>query len=442
MSFPQARIMLEEELPRIARNALLLNNYDDSTQKALEKHIECVEIWAVIQQELKAQGLVAFIADGAILPRRSGDDDRPMAHGFETFVSPKSLKVSFELPGGKTISGMGIPEGVTCMTGGGFHGKSTLMDALCLSIYPHIPGDGREYVITRKDAVYIQAEDGRSIRSVDISPFIANLPSGKNPERFITDDASGSTSQAAAMIESVEAGAGVLLLDEDTCATNLLMRDGDIQRILPADKEPIRPLADTVRSMWEDHGISMLLVVGGLGAFLKQADTVLLLDEYKCHDLTQKVRELFGPVPHSAVRMNLSENNRQLSNNNFSPSFYNKNHKKEVPVRIKPHHSPLKKLTEALEYGRDHIELGAIRQIQGYPQLRTIGWMIYAIREEMLKKPDARKSVRKWLDWIEDRIHSQGLAGLKVDYPGLQAIPPRIGLAAAINRIRSLEVIG
>lgn len=74
---------------------------------------------------------------------------------------------------------MGIPEGVTLIVGGGFHGKSTLLQALERGVYHHIAGDGREMVITRQDAVKVRAEDGRNIEKVNISAFINNLPAKK-----------------------------------------------------------------------------------------------------------------------------------------------------------------------------------------------------------------------------------------------------------------------
>ncbi len=439
LDFDQVRIMLEQELPLIAKYALLIKDYDNKTLNSLKNHIRVIENWSFLQERLDSLNLVAFVGDGSVLPRRSGDDDRPMEKNAVAFVTPESLKVSIKLPNGDYAVGMGIPEGITCITGGGFHGKSTLLDALCVGIYPHIPDDGRELVVTRKNTVYIQAEDGRSIKDVDISPFINNLPNGKNSKNFFTEDASGSTSQAASMVESIEAGAEVLLLDEDTCATNLLMRDKSIRSILPAGKEPIRPLSDSIRTMWQKYRISVLIVIGGLGAFLKQSDTVILIDEYTCHNITGKVREVLGS-PEEIIQFSMHEHSRQLSNTNFDPSFYNKKLKKKVGVRIKPHHVPLKRFSETLEYGHDFIELGALRQIQGYPQLRFLGWMLFSIRQHMQNKPDTKKTITQWLDWVYDKIDSKGMSEFKVDYYGLQAMPPRMALGAAINRMRSLEV--
>ena len=191
---------------------------------------------------------------------------------------------------------MGVREGITCITGGGYHGKSTLMQAILAGVYAHVPGDGREFVVTREDAFFIRAEEGRSIRDVDISPFIGDLPNGLKTDHFSSDNASGSTSQAAAIVEAIESGSRLLLFDEDTCATNFLVRDALIRQVLDASLEPIRPLYSMVRSLWNERRVSMIFVVGGLGYFLQKADTCLLMAHYRCHDITARVRDRLGAI--------------------------------------------------------------------------------------------------------------------------------------------------
>ena len=163
------------------------------------------------------------------------------------FVSPSSMEVTLNLPNHGPLKGMGIPKGITLIVGGGYHGKSTLLEALELGVYNHIAGDGREYVITESDAVKIRAEDGRSIKSADISLFINDLPNGKDTCCFYTEDASGSTSQAANVMEAIETGSRLLLIDEDTSATNFMIRDELMQRVVKRSQEPITPFIERVQ---------------------------------------------------------------------------------------------------------------------------------------------------------------------------------------------------
>lgn len=139
------------------------------------------------------------------------------------------MEISIDLPFGNSIRGMGIPEGVTLIIGGGYHGKSTLLQALEQGVYNHVKGDGREYVITRADALKLRAEDGRAVSHLDLSLFIHDLPNGKDTHCFSTEDASGSTSQAAGVLEGMEAETSCFLIDEDTSATNFLVRDAFMQ---------------------------------------------------------------------------------------------------------------------------------------------------------------------------------------------------------------------
>ena len=183
---------------------------------------------------------------------------------------------------------MGVPEGITLIVGGGYHGKSTLLSALQAGVYDHIPGDGREYVITDASGVKIRSEDGRFVKDVDISMFFSNLPNGKDTRRFSTEDASGSTSQAAAIVESMEAGSRLILLDEDTSATNFMVRDTFMQEVIARDKEPITPFLERARDLYAKAGISTILVAGSSGAFFHIADTVIQMDNYVPVDIKEK----------------------------------------------------------------------------------------------------------------------------------------------------------
>ena len=278
--------ILFEFLPVCVEKALIFRNLSG---KDLENTIYLAEDQAYIREELQKHSLVAFINDGAILPRESGVSSRPM-RGCVAFSSPDSLRISMELPHKGKITGMGIPRGITLIVGGGYHGKSTLLNALELGVYNHIQGDGREYVITDFTAQKLRSEDGRFVKDVDISLFINDLPNKKNTSCFSTEDASGSTSQAAGIVEGMEAGSKVFLLDEDTSATNFMVRDAFMQRVISREKEPITPFLERARDLYDKAGISTILVAGSSGAFFHIADTVIQMDNYMPVDITMKAR--------------------------------------------------------------------------------------------------------------------------------------------------------
>lgn len=278
--------ILFDLLPKCVKTVFYYKNLDPRQVKAVS---ELAEDQAFIRSELKRLGLVSFVADHSILPRETGISDRPMKKSV-AFTSPEPLKVTLKLPHRGTVSGMGIRRGVTLIVGGGYHGKSTLLKALETGVYNHIAGDGREYVITDDTAVKLRAEDGRSISQADISLFINDLPNGSDTRCFSTADASGSTSQAAAVIESIEAGAGTFLIDEDTSATNFMLRDELMERIVSRDKEPITPFIERARDLYEQAGISTVLVAGSSGAYFFIADTVIQMDCYRPFDITETVR--------------------------------------------------------------------------------------------------------------------------------------------------------
>lgn len=279
--------ILFDFLPGCVRNVFYYKNRNGAEVKRV---IDLSEDQAFIRQELKRLGLVSFVANGAVLPRETGISDRPMK-GSVPFISPESLQITLNLPHRGALTGMAVSRGITLIVGGGYHGKSTLLKALESGVYNHIAGDGREYVITDHTAVKLRAEDGRSINNVDISLFINDLPNGRDTSSFSTADASGSTSQAAAVIEGIEAGAEVFLVDEDTSATNFMLRDDLMQRIVSRDKEPITPFIERARDLLEKGGISTVLVAGSSGAYFFIADTVIQMDCYKPYDITERVKE-------------------------------------------------------------------------------------------------------------------------------------------------------
>ncbi|CCW64367.1 unnamed protein product [Phytomonas sp. EM1] len=280
------RILLKELQPAIQEKVCVLDPH------ALQRHVASLldQVW--LRQQLHSNDLVAFVRDGAVLPRAAGDSDLPL-EGAVPFKSPPTLSWTFKLPfSGTSITGMGLPKGITLITGGGFHGKSTLLRALELGVYNHIPNDGRTFVVIDPTGVKIRAEDRRSINGVDISLFINNLPFKKDTTAFATDDASGSTSQAANIIEAVELGSTAILLDEDTSATNFMYRDALMQQLVPRDLEPITPFVETVRGLFAQHGVSTIMVVGGSGQYFARADLVLMMNSYTVSDVTSRAKEL------------------------------------------------------------------------------------------------------------------------------------------------------
>lgn len=285
--------ILLEFLPQIVKTCLFYQSWEKAKIQAC---YELAENQQRIREVLEERKLVAFCANGSILPRKSGVSSQPLKDAIE-FQSPESMEISIDLPFGNSIRGMGIPEGVTLIIGGGYHGKSTLLQALEQGVYNHVKGDGREYVITRADALKLRAEDGRAVSHLDLSLFIHDLPNGKDTHCFSTEDASGSTSQAAGVLEGIEAETSCFLIDEDTSATNFLVRDAFMQRVVSGDQEPITPFIARVRDLYEKVGISTILVAGNSGAFFHVADTIIQMDAYRPKDVKMSVEALLPEYP-------------------------------------------------------------------------------------------------------------------------------------------------
>lgn len=421
-----AEAMFFEELPQIVRASLFFKNLD---QKALYEHIETAEDADFLRDQLDGLGLVAFVADGAILPRASGIDPRPLIKGrVVPFESPEPLRVRVELPNRGIITGMGIPKGVTLIVGGGYHGKSTLLRALELGVYNHIPGDGREFVVANSRTTKIRAEDGRRIEKVDISPFIANLPFGQDTKAFSTDDASGSTSQAANIIEALEVGAEVLLIDEDTSATNFMIRDHRMQELVSKDKEPITPFIDKVRQLYRDLGVSTILVIGGSGDYFDVADCVICMVEYKPHDLTEQARVIAEKYKAERKPEGGEYFGRITERVPLAHSFDPSKGKREVKISSKG--------LQSIAFGTHNIDLGAVEQLVDISQTRAIGDAIYYATRYM----DGRRRLREIVEAVLSDIEEKGLDVLSPRPVGDYARFRGLELAAAINRLRTLSV--
>lgn len=422
----QAKTMFFEELPHIVRDSLYFKNLD---KKALFEHVEVAEDADCLRNQLKEKGMVAFVANQAVLPRRSGIDSRPLTQGrVIPFQSPESLCISLSTPNQGEIKGMGIPKGVTLIVGGGYHGKSTLLDALEMGIYNHVPGDGRELVVTNPSCVKIRAEDGRRIQKVDISPFISDLPFGQTTKEFSTEDASGSTSQAANTIEALEIGAELILIDEDTSATNFMIRDHRMQELVSKDKEPITPFIDKIRQLYKDRGVSTILVIGGSGDYFDVADYIICMVEYRPYDLTNKAKNIAEKYKTERTQEGGPKFGKITSRIPLSSSFDPRKGKKEVKIKCKGMHSIL--------FGTHRIDLSAVEQLVDVSQTRATGEAIYYA----LRYMDGKRTLQEVVDLVFKDIQEKGLDVLKSRPVGDYASIPKFVLAAAINRLRTFKV--
>lgn len=416
--------------------------YSSLNAKELQNYIELAEDQEFIRQTLPAKNLCAFIADGSILPRESGISSRPMKASVP-FTSPDSLRISINLPHKGKITGMGIPKGITLIVGGGYHGKSTLLNALELGVYNHIPGDGREYVITDATAVKLRSEDGRFIKDVDISMFINDLPNKKDTRCFSTLDASGSTSQAAGIVESMEAGSHLFLLDEDTSATNFMVRDAFMQQVIQREKEPITPFLERAEDLYKKAGISTILVAGSSGAFFHIADTIIQMDNYVPKDITASVKKLCCQyplpsvsvtdfqLPHShRIMSRPAESSKRLRHNsrgNHSDSDAAK------PERLKTRISG----TDGFSLGRQEIDLRYTEQLIDAEQTAALGLLLKYAVEHLA---DGRRTLPEIVQFLWKNLSLHGLSFFTENQKiSCGYATPRIQeIYACLNRYRGL----
>ncbi|WP_139738644.1 ABC-ATPase domain-containing protein [Actinomyces wuliandei] len=430
----EAARLLTDVLPQLAEETLVYANLGRQAQDALDAHVEFVHDQEYIRSSLPQRGLVAFVGDGAVLPRRSGDSDLPLTGATVVpFASPPSLRTAFDLPSGRRVEGMGIPEGVTVIIGGGYHGKSTLLRALERGVYPHVAGDGREWVVTRPDAVTVRAEDGRAVTGVDISPFISNLPSGTDTRFFSTTNASGSTSQAANLVEAVDAGASVLLIDEDTSATNFMIRDEQMRAVIPVDQEPITPFVERVRPLLTERGVSTILVAGGSGAFFDVADHVIAVNHYRPSDVTREAREVAEATSGSSraaagAALPAPGTRRSVTLGRSGGK----------PAKVRGRGSIL--------YSGDTIDLAAVPQLVDAAQTQAVAWVLDrlpGLLDQAASLPGGTSrptSLFEAVDAVLRRIDRDGLDWLSPyrGHPGHLTRPRRHELHAAVNRYRRL----
>ena len=430
VGFPaRGRSVLARELEKIIFNIIpnIVENtfiYKNINKLNLINRVKLIEDQFYIRKNLKEKGLVAFVANESILPRESGVSARPLRNG-KKFISPQALEVEFETPNRGKIKGMGIPKGITLIIGGGYHGKSTLLRALELGIYNHIEGDGREFVITDESALKVRAEDGRAITSTDISLFINNLPNGKDTIKFNTENASGSTSQAANIIEAIESKSKVLLIDEDTSATNFMIRDDIMQQLVVKEKEPITPFIDVAKSLYKQLGISTILVAGSCGDFFDIADLVIQMDSYEPYEVTAKAKELSRGKVSLRDDLDISIDFRRV---------LDKGSISEGPKGIK-----IKTLgKDGLSINTENIDLKSVEQIVDGEQINTIGMAIKFIEDKYSGK---NLTIEKIVDEIEKDITKNliGIDNIKGGNGSL-AMPRKQEILCAINRLRTLKI--
>ena len=420
-----AATLVTEAVPAAVEASLLFAALDAD---ALRAHAEVVEDAVVLRAQLEELGLVAFVADGAGLPRRSGVDDRPLDdEAVVPFRSPESLEVTLEAPNAGAVTGMGIPRGVTLIVGGGYHGKSTLLRAVERGIYDHIPGDGRERVVTEPAAVKVRAEDGRRVAGTDISNFIGRLPGGDDTSRFHTENASGSTSQAAAIVEALELGASSLLLDEDTSATNFMIRDARMQALIASEHEPITPFIDRARQLHEERGVSTVVVVGGSGDYFDVADTVIAMKEYVPAEVTADARAVAERLP--TQRTGEGGAWRELRRRAPDPGSLDPSRgKRSVSLRIRSR--------DRVEFGTEKVDLAAVEQLVEEAQTRAIAnAVVWARGEAMADGAD----MRTVLERVLEAVAREGLGVVHPDPIGELSEFRLFELGAFLNRIRTLR---
>jgi predicted ABC-class ATPase len=448
--------ILGEKVPQLVSASLFAKSLDGAS---LRKHVLSVEDQKHLRGCLSGMGLVAFVANGAVLPRASGASDKPMTTTTAAstppvvpFQSPPELEVAVTLPNKGVVKGMGIRRGVTLICGGGFHGKSTLLQALQVGVYDHCPDDGRELVCVDESAVKVRAEDGRSVANVDISPFISNLPFRASTNDFSTEDASGSTSQAASIVEALESGASALLIDEDTAATNFMIRDARMQALVSADKEPITPFIQRVRSLFEQQGVSSVLVVGGAGDYFDVADSVLVMENYGCHDRTVQAAAIAQRFRAKMMDDSLGGGGAAAASSGVAAvvdPFAAQSLRCPDPLSFNPNGGKVvSRGLGKLSFGERELDLGGVEQLVEESQTRAIGDAIRFLAASGSMTNGGGGGGRggatplsKVLDVLEAALDGpnglDALAAPGFPFVGNYARPRRQEVAAALNRLRA-----
>lgn len=190
----------------LLRRSLFADTGGSSDDDRLMNHVATAVLQDRLRKELTDDdsrcGAVAFVADGSILPRKSGASSLPMSTppavpfraptgiqvggvgGGDSSATSSCMSQTVQVEMGKlrrylrnlpstdtgssgssdsgtvvALSGLVVPRGVTLIVGGGYHGKSTLLRCIACGVYNKVPGDGREFCVTVNDAVSVRAED-------------------------------------------------------------------------------------------------------------------------------------------------------------------------------------------------------------------------------------------------------------------------------------------
>lgn len=410
--------MMCKDLPKAVDRFVL-----DFDVDGLRKATELDKKQSAIREWLKNSDYCAFVANGSILPRAKGTD-LPMLDAIPFRSTPDD---EIEICG---VRGMGIKKGVTVITGGGYSGKSTLLDAISVGIYDHALGDGRELCITDESAVTISAEDGRSVKHVNISPFIKWLPGGDTSD-FSTDHASGSTSQAANIMEAVDSDAKLLLIDEDRSATNFMIRDRMMKELI--EKEPITPFTDRVNELHKTHGVSTILVIGGSGEYLSVADKIYMMEDYLIHDVTDKSKNICSTYNVTSVFP--SPANWQQCRTLYSDRFSSY-----------PEGSGTEKLEVSdmgfVIIGDEKIDVRGLHDIVSPRQLDTLGFMLRYLE---VSNNDRKIDIEKKVNDLYARIDEKGIDFLYSSFfttcERFLDLPRKQELMALINRMRKINMV-
>ena len=418
--------LFKHAIPHIADNSIFT-----LSDQEIENAAILADQQVALRKHLNKNNWIAFIANGSILPRSSGINDKPLNHAI-AFKSPAENEVEIAIPHQeKPLKGMAVKKGITLIVGGGYHGKSTLLRAMERGVYNHIKGDGREYVVTDPKAVKIRAEDGRAISGVNITPFISNLPHQQNTTFFTTENASGSTSQAANVMEALEVGATTLLIDEDTSATNFMIRDYRMQQLVSDKQEPITPFIDRVKQLWDQYSVSSVIVMGGSGDYFDVADNVIIMEEYIPRNVTEETKNIVLDNPTKRATMN-TEDFGEVIHRQLQQSSLQTTMGKKSKVQAKG-------LTKIL-MGRHEINFSQTEQLVDASQTRMIAEIILHLNKNELKK---YKTIQRLVQKIEEQMNEKGLASFTAhphQHPGDIARPRTFEIAAVLNRMRTLKV--
>lgn len=436
--------LLVDDLPDLVRFSVLGKNLD---RESLAEHVITYTDFLWLQNSLTHDGLIGFVANGSVLARASGDSDRPLAQAVP-FESPESLQVELTTPSGRVLKGMGIRKGITLIVGGGYHGKSTVLKALERGVYAHVPGDGREFVITAADAMAVRAEDGRAVTGVNIGPFISNLPGGIDTSDFSTSNASGSTSQAANVAEALEIGTSALLMDEDTSATNFMIRDTAMKELVAPRFEPITPFVDRVRAMYDELGVSTVIVMGGSGAFFSEADTVIALNEYVPQDVTARAHEIAASYAPSRPVSDIHSEGEKIYTGFLSASEQKMLKQDPAPYRVarpgalgtqQARKAPRARGLHEVEIDKQSTELRYVSQLVDSSQTQAIALALKQVDQQLTPTT----SIASTAQLVIAQLRANGLDDLTgggKNFRGDLAMPRASELMATINRMRNLRV--